>query len=157
MLFRSETLIPGTDPAIVAAANGFLSIFIVQNASAAVPAEPASRSYAARTGPSLTISPRRIRLTGDGLASIRVGCQSIGETTCRTTLELQADGGVLVGSGRFKVRPGTPRTVRLRTTIDARQRSDGQRRGSIRLRATLVAKDALRNSSRLARWVTVTY
>jgi triacylglycerol lipase len=144
----AERLMPDTDPAFVAAANGFLPLFIAQNASAAVPVEPASRTYTARTGPEARILTRRTRLTREGLVPVRVLCTSVGETTCRARLELRTADRRIVGRGRFKVRSGNTRTVRVPVTID------GGGNG-VRLRVTLRARDALRNASTSSRWITL--
>ena len=136
-------LMPDADPVIATAANGFLPIFLAQNTAAAVPSEPASRPYAQRRGPELTIRGRARRIGGGRLA-LRVGCESVGRTNCRVRLQLRRRGSP-IAHRHFTVRPGSLRRVRPRTKREAGRR----------VTAVLRATDALGNASKLRRKVRV--
>lgn len=128
-------LMPDADPVIAAAANGFLPIFLAQNTAAAVPAEPETRPYAQRREPVLSL-PKRARRLADGRIGVRLGCESVGQTSCRAKLTLRSRGAV-VGHRRLVLRPGVARRVRPKVRRD----------GSNHLTAVLSATDALGNEA----------
>lgn len=131
-------LMPDADPIIATVANGFLPIFLAQNAAAAA-AEPATRPYAQRSDPILSISRRARRGPRGRRISLEVGCESVGATNCTARLTLRA-GGRAVGGRRVRLRPGKTRTVRPLFPPK-----------SARVSVTLSAKDALGNRSKLVR------
>lgn len=147
----SQKLMPNADPVLATIANGFLPIFISQNAAAAVAAEPATRSYAVPTPPLLKVLTDRTRLVRGGRIPVRIRCDSVGRTLCRGSITIRRPNGKVVARGPGKALSGRVRIARPR----ARGLGRAGPASRLRLRVEYAAGDSLRNSATVRRRITL--
>ena len=105
-------------------------------------------------GPRIVISNDPVRLTGQGVARIRLLCR-IGEVSppCSGRLRLSVKRGGRLGSSDFELAPQTAERVRVK--LGPRRRALVAEHGRMRVRATTRAHDSLGNVRRTTRLFTL--
>ena len=130
----STRFMRAADPAVLGLTGIFLGSFAARNA-ASDDREPATRPYARRRAPVVTVLSRRALISPAAVA-LRLRCRSVGQTDCQVTVTATDGAGGRAGTTQLTIAPGQPRTATVELS--------GSRAGD-RYRLRVRAVDALGN------------
>ncbi len=128
---------PAADPTVLNFTSVFLSGFFARNA-ASDDTEPPIRTYALRRPPLIALRTRRARVGAHGSVTLRIWCQTIGDTACQLVISGTDSGGQPIAGTRLVLRSGNTGTATVR--INHRRE-----RASEQITLNVRAADALGN------------
>ena len=99
----------------------------------------------------MSLVKRNVRASNGGIVKLQVKCLQ-GEKRCTVTLRLKR-GGSVVATKTARIDAGATKTVSLR--LNKRTRNALASKGSVKLSATMAARDSAGNSKTITRSLTV--